>query len=83
MNAAVVAWKKLNPGRKLPAAVRLKRLSGGGFSITPVKMNVSRPGPESDISSKEYRDFVRMMKRKRQKQETPKPRKRKNWGMMR
>lgn len=39
VNAAVVAWKKLNPGKKLPAAVRLKRLAGGGFSVTPVKVN--------------------------------------------
>jgi hypothetical protein len=39
VNAAVVAWRKMNPGKKLPAAVRVKRLTGGGFSVTPVKMN--------------------------------------------
>jgi hypothetical protein len=39
MNAAVTAWRKLNPGKKLPDAVRIKRLGGGGFSIIPMKMN--------------------------------------------
>lgn len=41
VNAAVVAWKKMNPGKKLPAAVRVKRLTGGGFSVTPVRLNIS------------------------------------------
>jgi len=39
VNAAVVAWRRMNPGKKLPAAVRVKRLAGGGFSVTPVKVN--------------------------------------------
>lgn len=33
--------KKMNPSRKVPAAVRVKRLKGGGFSVTPVKLNAS------------------------------------------
>lgn len=43
VNAAVTAWRKMNPGKKLPAAVRVKRLAGGGFSVTPVKMNAGVP----------------------------------------
>lgn len=34
--------KQANPGRKVPVNVRVKRLKGGGFSITPVKANPSR-----------------------------------------
>lgn len=36
--------KQANPGRKVPANVRVKRLKGGGFSITPIKTNPSN-GP--------------------------------------
>ena len=40
----------MNPGnKKLPAAVRVKRLTGGGFSITPLKMNA---GPFSGRKTK-------------------------------
>jgi hypothetical protein len=51
VNAAVIAWKKINPGKKLPDAVRVKRLTGGGFSITPVKVNA---GPGSRRATKKH-----------------------------
>jgi hypothetical protein len=35
-NAVATAWKKMNPGKKMPQAVRVKRLKGGGFTVTPV-----------------------------------------------
>ena len=51
VNAAVTAWRKMNPGKRLPAAVRVKRLTGGGFSVTPVKMNA---GPGSRRKTKKH-----------------------------
>lgn len=41
--------RSMNPGKKLPAAVRVKRLKGGGISVTPIKMNA---GPRSIRKSK-------------------------------
>lgn len=38
-NAAAAFLRKMNPGKKLPAAVRVKRLKGGGISVTPIKVN--------------------------------------------
>ena len=42
MNACKVFLKKMNPSRKLPGAVRVKRLKGGGISITPVKVKKAK-----------------------------------------
>jgi hypothetical protein len=37
-NAAGQFLKKLNPAKAMPGAVRVKRLKGGGVTITPVKI---------------------------------------------
>ena len=36
-NALSKYLKQLNPARKVPTAVRVKKLKGGGVTITPVK----------------------------------------------
>lgn len=38
-NAAAAFLRRMNPGKKLPAAVRVKRLKDGGISVTPIKLN--------------------------------------------
>lgn len=38
-NAVKAFMRKMNPGKKAPVAVRVKRLKGGGISVTPLKMN--------------------------------------------
>ena len=50
-NAITSFYRKMNPGKSVPDWVRVKRLSGGGFSVIPVKTNVRRrrrilPGPK-------------------------------------
>jgi hypothetical protein len=37
-NALANYLKRLNPGKATPGAVRVKRLKGGGVTITPVKV---------------------------------------------
>lgn len=37
-NAVKAFMKKMNPGKPAPAAVRVKRLKGGGISVMPLKM---------------------------------------------
>lgn len=55
-NAAAMFLKKMNPGRKLPAAVRVKRLAGGGISVTPIKMNAG-PGSIRKTKKRQRREF--------------------------
>ena len=69
VNAAVTAWRKMNPGKRLPAAVRVKRLTGGGFSITPVKVNLGirkimkRERVRQGISRKDFPTSTEFMKK--------------------
>jgi len=40
-NAVKSFWKKMNPGRKTKE-VRMRRLRGGGISITPIKKRATK-----------------------------------------
>lgn len=43
-NAVKAFMRKMNPGKKAPVAVRVKRLKGGGISVTPLKANPQPKG---------------------------------------
>jgi hypothetical protein len=41
-NAVKAFLKKMNPASKVPAAVKVTKLKGGGFTVKPIKKNFGR-----------------------------------------